>query len=220
MKLTLMSEASDRFLERHWDLTDAEPVMSYPLMPAREFTPVDLRIWWKTAHGHRPTTCRAHAWPAKGHDPDHTFASWSDVRGSYPAAMPQWVQDMSEVVRTDLADNRMTPSSGTTDIWGYGNDRRWAVEDAAPVTNTRGQETVPAELDISWSFYPDRPEHEHRYSVYAYSAGRGDRTSVQWGGTRSWQGPDLPDWIRDLVDAQYEDLAAAGKSSTAERVNH
>lgn len=218
MKATLTKETTDRSLERRWDLTDAEPVKAHPLRPSREFVPVDLRIWWqKSEGGRRAEACRSHAWPAKDQDRDHTFASW-DADG-IPAAMPQWVRGLAAVVRTDLEANQAAKHDGT-DFWGYGSRRRWTLEDAPLVADRRSIEFIPVELDISHSFYPDpasRPDRVHRYSVYAYSAGRSDRLSIQWGGTAAWHDPAMPDWVRDLVDAQYVDLAAAGKSSTAER---
>jgi hypothetical protein len=133
--------------------------------------------------------------------------------------MPQWVRGLAAVVRTDLEANQAAKHDGT-DFWGYGSRRRWTLEDAPLVADRRSIEFIPVELDISHSFYPDpasRPDRVHRYSVYAYSAGRSDRLSIQWGGTAAWHDPAMPDWVRDLVDAQYVDLAAAGKSSTAER---
>jgi hypothetical protein len=220
VKLTLTKETTDRSLERRWDLTEAEPVTSYPLLPAREFVPVDLRIWWqKSEGGRKEESCRSNAWPAKGQDRDRTFASW-DAAG-IPAAMPQWVRDLAAIVRADLHANRATRHTGT-DFWGYSSARRWALEDAPLVADRRSIEFIPVELNISHSFYPDpasRPDRVHRYSVYAYSAGRSDRLSVQWGGTADRHDPDMPGWVRDLVDVQYEDLAAAGMASTAEREN-
>ncbi len=222
MKLTLAKETTDRSLERRWDLTGAEPVLAHPLRPAVTFVPVDLRIWWqKSEGGRRENACRAHAWPAKDQDRDRTFASW-DADG-IPAAMPQWVRDLAAVVRADLHANKPSGHDGT-DFWGYGNDRRWALEDAPLVADRSGIEFIPVELDISHSFYPDpatRPDRVHRYNVYARSRGerRSDHLSVQWGGTAARHDPDMPGWVRDLVDTQYADLAAAGTASTAEREN-
>lgn len=220
MKSTLTKESTDRSLERRWDLTNTVPVTSYPLLPAREFTPVDLRIWWqKSDGGRRETSCRANAWPAKGQDRDRTFASWDG--DGIPAAMPAWVRDLAAVVRADLDANRASQHAGT-DFWGYGSDRRWALEDAPLVADRTGIEFIPVELNISHSFYPDpatRPDRVHRYGVYARSQGRrrSDHLSVQWGGSAAWHDPNMPVWVRDLVDAQYEDLAAAAIASTAER---
>jgi hypothetical protein len=221
VKLTLLKETTDRSLERRWDLTDAQPVKAHPLRPSREFIPVDLRIWWqKSDGGRKEESCRSHAWPAKDQDRDRTFASW-DADG-IPVAMPQWVRDLAAIVRADLHANRATQHAGV-DFWGYGSDRRWAIEDGEPVADRRGRSFIPVELDISHSFYPGdgavTADREHRYNVYAYSAGRSDRTSVQWGGTRRWQDPQMPAWVRELVDAQYADLAAAAMASTAEREN-
>jgi hypothetical protein len=220
VKLTLVKETTDRSLERRWNLTDAAPVMSYPLLPAREFVPVDLRIWWQASEGgRREEACRSHAWPARDQDRDRTFASW-DADG-IPVAMPHWVRDLAAVVRADLRANHAAGHDGT-DFWGYGSSRRWALEDAPLVADRRSIEFIPVELNISHSFYPDeasRPDRVHRYSVYAYSAGRSDRLSVQWGGTAAWHDPDMPDWVRELVDAQYADLAATAMASTAEREN-
>lgn len=220
MKLTLTKETTDRSLERRWTLADAEQVMAYPLRPAIEFVPVDLRIWWQKSEGGRwPESCRSHAWPAKDQDRDRTFASW-DADG-IPAAMPQWVRDLAGIVRTDLHANQASEHDGT-DFWGYGSDRRWSIEDAPLVADRRSIEFIPVELNISHSFYPDpasRPDRVHRYNVYAYSAGRSDRLSVQWGGTAAWHDPDMPGWVRELVDAQYEDLSATAMASTAEREN-
>jgi hypothetical protein len=218
VKLHLRQETTDRSLERRWDLTGAEPVMAYPLRPAMEFIPVDLRIWWQESEGgRREAACRSHAWPAKDQDRDRTFASWDG--DGMPAAMPAWVRELAAVVRTDLNANRSSQHDGT-DFWGYGSDRRWDLDDAPLVADRTGIEFIPVEVNISHSFYPDNSpaaDREHRYSVYAYSAGRHDRMSVQWGGTRRWQDPFMPDWARELVDAQYEDLAAAATASTAER---
>lgn len=220
MKLSLQKESHSRSLERRWDLTDAEPILSCPLLPEREFNPVDLRIWWqKSAGERREEALRGNAWPARDQDRDRTFASWDSSDGRYPAAMPQWVRDLAAVVRADLDANRASPHAGT-DFWGYGSDRRWLLEDAPLVNDGRGIEFIPVELKVWHSFYPDkaeRPDREHRYSAYAYSAGRSDRMSVQWGGTAAWHDRDMPEWVRDLVDAQYEELAATGKASTAER---
>ena len=223
MKLTLVKESNDQSLERRWSLTDATPVMSYPLLPAREFVPDDLRIWWqKSDGGRREESCRSHAWPAKGQDRDRdrdrTFASW-DADG-IPAAMPKWVRDLAAVVRTDLHANHPSEHAGT-DFWGYGSTRRWALEDAPLVAERGSIEFIPVELDISHSFYPGEgaatADRDHRYTVYAHSAGRRDRVTVQWGGTSRWQDPLMPAWVRDLVDAQYADLAAAANASTAAR---
>jgi hypothetical protein len=220
VRLTLAEETTDRSLERRWDLTDAEQVMAYPLRPSKEFVPVDLRIWWqKSDGGRREEALRGHAWPAKDQDRDRTFASWDADGGKCPSAMPQWVRDLAAVVRTDLESNRASKHAGT-DFWGYGNHRSWALEDAPLVTDRKGIEFVPVELDVWHSFYPDpatRPDRVHRYSVYAHSAGRSDRMSVQWGGTAARHDPLMPDWVREFVDAQYADLAAAGRASTTER---
>lgn len=220
MKATLTKGTTDRSLERRWDLTDAQPVLAHPLRPSVEFVPVDLRIWWqKSDGGRREESCSSNAWPAKGQDRDRIFASWD--AGGIPAAMPAWVRELAAVVRADLDANLASEHDGT-DFWGYGNDRRWALEDAPLVADRSGIEFIPAELDISHSFYPENSsaaDRDHRYSVYAYSAGRGDFMSVQWGGTRQWQDRHMPGWVRELVDAQYEDLAAAARASTAEREN-
>jgi hypothetical protein len=135
--------------------------------------------------------------------------------------MPAWVRDLAAVVRADLDANRASQHDGT-DFWSYGNDRRWALDGAPLVADRTGIEFIPVELDIWHSFYPDpatRPDREHRYSVYARSERRrrSDYMSVQWGGTAAWHDPDMPDWVRELVDAQYADLAAAATASTSER---
>ncbi|MET4143950.1 hypothetical protein [Arthrobacter sp. UYCo732] len=217
MKLTLTETTWDRSLERRWDLSDAEPVLTHPLYPTVEFIPVDLRVWWQVSSGRWPSSCRSHAWPAKDKDRDHTFASWDSSGGGYPAAMPEWVRELAKEVRADLDTNRTTPDTGTADFWGYGLDRRWILEEAAPVADRQGRAFVPVDLDISWNYYPDRPERDHRYSIYAHSAGRSDRSTAQWGGTRAWHDTYLPGWIRDLADAQYEELAATAKASTEVR---
>ena len=93
----MTKESTDRSLERRWDLTHAMSVMSFPLLPARDFVPVDLRIWWqKSEGGRRESSCRSIAWPAKGQDRDRTFASWDG--DGIPAAMPQWVRDVAAVL--------------------------------------------------------------------------------------------------------------------------
>lgn len=220
MKATLTKETTDRSLERRWTLADAMPVKAHPLRPSIEFVPVDLRIWWqKSEGGRRENACRSHAWPAKDQDRDRTFASW-DAEG-IPAAMPQWVRDLAAVVRADLDANRASEHEGS-DFWGYGNDRLWVLEDAPLVADRSGIEFIPVELDISHSFYPDpatRPDRVHRYNVYARSQGprRSEYLSVQWSGTAVWHDPDMPGWVRELVDAQYEDLAADAMASTVER---
>jgi hypothetical protein len=218
VKLTLLEETTSRALERRWSLTDAPPVTAHPLRPTKEFIPVDLRIWW-TASGNPSHLegCRAHAWPAEHRS--HLFASW-DADG-IPAAMPVWVQELAAGVRTDLAHNHASEHDGQ-DFWGYSNKRVWNLEDAPLVNDGKGIEFIPAELDIWHSFYPDpatRPDRVHRYTVYARSQGRGrgHYLSVQWGGTAARHDRDMPDWVGELVDAQYADLAAAGKASTAER---
>lgn len=165
MKLALTETTWDRSLERRWDLSDAQPVLTHPLYPTVGFVPVDLRVWWQVSNGRWQESCRAHAWPAKDQDRDRTFASWDSV-----------------------AD--------------------W-----------RGSPFVPVAVDISWSFYPDRPASQHRYSIYAHSAGRSDRSTAQWGGNPARHDPDLPAWIRELADAQYEELAATANASTAERTS-
>ena len=223
MKLTLREETTDRSLERRWTLTGADPVPSQPLQPSQEFVPVDLRLWWQLSSGGRKEdSFRGNAWPAKDNDSSHVFASWSDAAwGPYPAGMPQWVRDHADTVRADLDANRATEHDGQ-DFWGYGSKRRWDLEDAPLVSDRHGIEFIPVELDIWHSFYPDpasRPGRVHRYTVYARSRGerRSDHLSVQWGGTAARHDPDMPDWVRELVDAQYADLAAAGTASTAER---
>lgn len=225
MKLALVKETTDRSLERRWDLTDAEPVMAHPLRPSKEFVPVDLRLWWqKSDGGRREEAFRGHAWPAKDQDRDHTFASWSDAAwGPYPAEMPQWIRDLADAVRADL-DANLASSHDGADFWGYGSSRSWSLDDAPLVTDRTGIEFIPVELDISHSFYPDpatRPDRVHRYNVYARSQGRrrSDHLSAQWGGTAAWHDPQMPDWVRGLVDAQYADLVAAGTASTVEREN-
>lgn len=221
MKLTVTRTVTDRHLERRWTLTDAEPVLTHPLMPTVPFTPVDLRIWWQLGDGRWPESLRAHAWPAKDADRDRSFASWDATGGDYPTAMPQWVRDLAKVVRQDLKTNRTSPGTGAEDFWGYGLHRYWDVEGADAVSDWRGTSFIPADLDISWDAYPDRPERDHRYSVSAHSAGFGykgrERTTGQWGGTRTSPDRDLPAWIRDLVDAQYEELSAIATDSTQER---
>lgn len=224
MKLTLREETTDRSLERRWTLSGADPVPSQPLRPSQEFAPVDLRLWWQLSSGGRKEdSFRGHAWPAKGNDSDHLFASWSDATwGPYPAGMPQWVRDLADTVRADLEANSASEHDGQ-DFWGYGSKSRWDLEDAPLVTDRSGIEFVPVELDIWHSFYPDpatRPDREHRYSVYARSESRrrsSDYLSVQWGGTAERHDQVMSDWVRELVEAQYADLAAAGKASTAER---
>lgn len=221
MKLTVTKTVNDRSLERRWTLTDAEPVLTHPLFPTVEFTPVDLRIWWQLSDDSRwPESCRSNAWPAEGEGRDRKFASW-DGAGGYPAAMPEWVRGLARVVRADLEANRPSLDTGAEDFWGYSLHRYWSVEGAAPVSDWRGRSFVPADLDISWNFYPGRPESDHRYNAYAHSAGYGDRgrerDTGQWGGTAARHDRDLPGWIRELVDAQYEELAANGRASTAER---
>ncbi|QOD05967.1 hypothetical protein IDT60_20575 (plasmid) [Pseudarthrobacter sp. BIM B-2242] len=221
MKLSVTKTVNARSLERRWNLSGAEPVTTHPLLPTVPFTPVDLRIWWQLSDGRWPETCSAHAWPAKDQDRDRNFASWDSTGGNYPAAMPEWVRDLAKVVRADLVANKTSPDTGAEDFWGYSLHRYWDVEDAGTVSDWRGPGFIPADLDISWSFYPGRPERDHRYGVYAHSAGRGDRGRIrdtgQWGGTRTRHDPDLPGWIRDLVDALYEELAATAKASTTER---
>lgn len=217
MKLRLTATTWNRSLERRWDLTDAQPVLTHPLYPTVEFVPVDLRVWWQVSDGRWPQSLRAHAWPAKDQGRDRDFASWDGTGGGYPAAMPEWVRELARVVRADLDNNRASLNTGSADYWGYGLDRRWSIADATPVSDRRGHGFAPVDLDISWSFYPDRPEREHRYSIYAHSADRSSRSTAQWGGTRAWHDPDLPEWIRELADAQYEELAAAAQTSTAER---
>lgn len=220
MKLYLRQETTDRSLERRWDMTGAEPVKTHPLRPTREFAPVDLRIWWQTSSdARRPEACRAHAWPAEDQDRIHTFASW-DADG-IPAAMPGWVRDLAAVVRADLHANRASAHDGL-DFWGYSCKRRWTVDGAPLVTDRAGIEFIPVDVDIWHSFYPEkasRPDRMHRYTVYARSEGRSrsDYLSVQWGGAAGWHDPAMPDWVRDLVDAQYADLASAGAASTAAR---
>lgn len=216
MRLILIESTDERSLERRWNLSDAEPVLTHPLYPTVEFIPVDLRIWWQVSNGRWPESCRSHAWPAKAQGRDRTFASWDSV-GGYPAAMPPWVRDLAKIVRNDLDNNRTSPNTGGTDFWGYGLQRRWTVEDAAPVADRRGRPFIPVDLDIWWSFYPDRPERDHRYNVYTHSTDRSDRTTAQWGGIRTRHDPDLPEWVRNLVDAQYEELVATAKASMAER---
>lgn len=222
MKLTVTKTVNDRSLERRWSLSDAEPVLTHPLRPTVPFTPVDLRIWWQLSDSTRwPESCRANAWPAKDQDRDRNFASWDSTGGHYPAAMPEWVRELAGVVRTDLQANRASLETGTEDVWGYGLHRYWNVEGAGTVSDCRGRSFIPADLDISWNFYPDRPERDHRYNVYAHSAGYGDRgrerDTGQWGGTRLRHDRDLPGWVRDLVDTLYEELAAIGTASTTER---
>lgn len=220
MKLTQTGTTWDRSLERRWDLTNAEPVLTHPLHPTVEFVPVDLRVWWQVGDGRWPESLRAHAWPAKDKDRDRTFASWDSVGGRYPAAMPGWVQDLAKVVRTDLDSNRTSSDTGSTaDFWAYGLDRRWDVEDAGTVADWRRSPFVPVDLDISWTYYPGRPKREHRYSIYAHSAGRSDRSTAQWGGNPTRHDPDLPAWIRELADAQYADLVAHATRFELEREN-
>ncbi|ACL42301.1 hypothetical protein Achl_4350 (plasmid) [Pseudarthrobacter chlorophenolicus A6] len=217
MKLTMVDTTWDRSLERRWNLTDAEPVLTHPLYPTVEFVPADLRIWWQLSGGRRPESCRSHAWPAKREDRDRNFAAWDADGGRYPAAMPQWVRELADVVRADLHNNKTSADTGASDFWGYGLSRRWTIEDGSPVGDRRGRPFTPVDLDIWWSFYPDRPERDHRYNVYSHSAGRSDRSTAQWGGTRLRHDPDLPEWVGDLVDAQHEELAAYAMASTAER---
>lgn len=217
MELTLSETTWNRSLERRWDLIDAQPVTSHPLYPRVEFVPVDLRVWCQVGSGRRSESFRAHAWPGKSQDRDHTFASWSADGSGYPAVMPEWVQDLARAVRADLNDNRTTIDTCTSDFWGYTLTRRWDVKEALPVADRQGTPFIPADVDIFWSFYPDRPQREHRYSIYAHSTGRSERSTAQWGGHASWQNPDLPAWIRELAEAQYKDLVSYATALEAER---
>jgi hypothetical protein len=131
--------------------------------------------------------------------------------------MPEWVRELAGAVRSDLETNRSSPDTSGEDFWGYSLKRRWTVEGAGLVNDGNSHSFTSVDLDIWCGFYPGRPEREHRYNIYAHSAGRSDRKTAQWGGTRSWPDPALPERIRELIDAQYEELAGIAAVSTAQR---
>lgn len=215
MKLTLARTNQTRSLQRRWLLTKAEPVHA-ALTPDKTFNPADLRIWWQAEEG-QPAgedTLHASAWPAEREMT--VFADWRDER-----AMPAWVRKLSEVVHTDLLANAASPNTGMEDCWAHTLKRKYTVDgaDVIPASKYNREAFVPIDFDIWWSFNVGLSTHEHRYSVYAHSAGR-DRKTAHWGSSRSsfeYCIDELPVWIRDLADAQYLELKAVATAATAER---
>ena len=218
-QLTLLRTDCDRSLQRRWLLDDAAPLTATPLRPANEFIPADLRIWWRNGDGRDLESFKIHAWPTEKNSRD--FASWDGTPARCPATIPAWVQDLSKGVRADLAANTVSTNSGVEDRWGYTSEKRWAVEGAAPVPDLRRSlEFVPRTLSIWWSFNVGCPERENRLTVYARPSERDYSHAAQWSGTPVNPGRDMPAWIQELVEAQYEELAATAHTSTSERQRH
>lgn len=220
MKLTLVKEEVSHSLERRWLLENAEPVVSR-LPPYTTFTPNDVRIWWQADDG-EPTeghTLHAHAWPAERELT--VFGEWRSEQ-----AMPGWARELSTVVHSDLLANTPSPNTGVADRWAHGLTRRWNVEGADALKPDRYNKAsfVPVELRIWWSLNVGLDASENRYSIYAYSAGLNGRRSPEkssnWGGSRAsfvYGFEDLPEWIRELAEAQYGELEATAAKFTAER---
>jgi hypothetical protein len=215
MKLTLARTNQTCSLQRRLLLTEAEPVHAR-LNPDRILVPADLRIWWQAQDGEPAgeDTLHANAWPAERETT--LFADWRDE-----LAMPAWVRELSEVVHADLLANAASPNSGAEDRWAHTLKRKYTVDgaDIIPASRYNREAFVPADFDIWWSLNVGLPKCENRYSIYAHSAGR-DRKTAHLGGSRSsfeYSDDELPDWIRDLADAQYLELEAAAQAATAER---
>lgn len=220
MDLTLIKEERSRSLEHRCDIIGADPVPTR-LLADRTFVPADLLIWWQLEEreGADPEEkLHSYAWPAERES--MVFADWREE-----AKMPGWIQERSRAVRRDLLANTATHAPGIKARWAYGLDRHWAVEGAEALPpNLSGESIVPAELHIWWSFNAGLSEREHRYSIYAWSASRdgrqSNRTCTQYGSSRAaftYGSEDLPDWIRDLAEAQYVELEATAAAHIAER---
>lgn len=134
MKLSLKKITTDRSLQRRWALSDAEPVISY-LPPDTDFSPADLRIWWNDGAGEpaKDHTLHIYAWPFERDN--HISVHWFNGYNHLP--IPQWIQELSDVVHEDLIANATSANTGAEDLWGYGVDRDWTIEDAPPLPSQR-----------------------------------------------------------------------------------
>lgn len=223
MKATLKKISQSRSLQRRWALADAEPVHSY-LFRERTFVPADLRIWWSAKAG-QPTedhTLSIYAWPAERDD--HLSATWRNGYNHDP--IPGWIKELSDVVHGDLISNTTSTNTGVEDLWAYSVDRDWTLEDAPPIPSFRNpkESFVPAELSIWHTFSAvDKYRHDrHRITAYPADRNQNPRVYADWGGGVDWEGKpryndDLPQWIRDMADEQYAQLAAFATQSESER---
>lgn len=220
MKLTLVQEEVNRSLQRRWLLNGAEPVAA-KLPPYDLFVPEDVRIWWSAEDGQpaEENTLHANAWPADRRIT--VFADWRLER-----EMPEWAKELSSVVHSDLLANTTSTNTGVEDRWAHSLKRKWTMAgvDAIPASYYNKEALVPVDLSIWWSFNVGLGTSEDRYSIYAHSAGRDGRRSpeqtAQWGSSRASFAcgtEDLPEWIRELADAQYVELEAIAAAHTAER---
>ncbi|GAA4033443.1 hypothetical protein GCM10023063_16370 [Arthrobacter methylotrophus] len=222
MKATLRKISTSRSLQRRWLLTDAEPVHSY-LHRDLTFVPADLRIWWQTAAGQpvEDHTLSIYAWPAEREL--SVSAHWTNGYNHSP--LPTWIQELSDVVHDDLIENTTSPNTGTEDTWAYSVDRRWTLEHATPVRSLRypNEPFVPAELSIWHSCNAVDSSHDrHRINAYPGDPDQRLRMSADWGGGVDWEGKpryneDLPQWIRDMANEQYEELVAFATQGESDR---
>lgn len=214
-ELNLTTSVDDRSLQRRWALTDAEPLPT-ALPPADTFVPVDLRIWWNISTGRDPVSFHVYAWPEER--PPSMFAHWQGTLDSYPLSMPEWVRELADTVHSDLAANRTSPNTGIQDRWSHCLSRRWEVVGADPLPDLRRADLTftPGELEIWWNVTAGTPDRENRYNIDALPDSRDRSASAQWSGTRAAY-RDVPAWIADLADSQYDELTETARAFAGTR---
>lgn len=216
MDLTLLRTKTSKSLTRRWakPLEDAQPVTAH-LGRTGEFVPSDLRITCSD-HGEEQRV-RAFAWAAD--QEDHPFAQWPTPSGRYPhGPLPGWIGELADRVGEDLASDRLGTDPQAADSWHHGLFGQWSVDGADPVHDKhRDVSFVPA--DLRTACWAGQGVSHHLVALTA--ADRSGRR--QWAGTRadladgSPAVADMPDAVRALLAAQYEQVAALAEEAAAVR---
>lgn len=219
VNLTQIKAESDRSLERRWTLPTAPPVKDF-LSRDREFVPADLRVWCQRTDG-GGEAIRARAWPADR--ADRASAEWNE--SGYPHRMPDWVRELAEGVRADLAANRPGADPQAADRWTHGRYSHWMVRGAERVRDLRDPNLtfVPGLLDVSCWVTAGAPDWENRFRVDLTPADRLTPGRQLWTGDEAEitqdrvPSRDMPEWITAILTDQYAKLGSEAREAAAKR---